>query len=501
VSKSAKPHAARLSGLFPAAAVGAAVLLAASVVACGSESASTSPYGALQPSASPTAAPTEIPTLGTASLPLNPTGWPISVRADVMGQIVVGPDGTIYTSGLVPADKAGMGRVGWLVLPDGSYLVPGAFGPDGSAFGELDGMLWAFGPDGKARPGWPVDVGASGWALSPGGSVYLMQWPTEGSTSVTILDDNATAVSTWSVPKVLDYSCDYLIQQDGTFWLTYPVPDESWWPACEIHAFGTDGRELSKGVSGERWTGMDTGPSGAVVAWYYEFAEGSQDRPARTRVAVLGLDGRPVAGWPVTLEGSASPPAFGPDGALYFTLMGGSENTVVALDAAGKSVPGWPVRLTAEPLTVAAADAEPLRPQPPVVGDGVVYVAGLSRVEAFDAAGKVPQGWPYTLPAAWDDSRCTTTAESPVWNTGPIHSTGGSGPGRLYLGLEDRIVALTPDGADATGWPYRAGSDFVCWRQFDQAPDGGLIATAYYRTAAGPEHRIVRLTPEGEPPQ
>jgi hypothetical protein len=496
VSKSTKPHAARRSGSSAAAAVGAAVLLAASALGCGSSSGSSSPSSAaLPPSA--TAAPTELPTLGTALLPLNPAGWPISVRTDVMGEIVVGPDGTLYTQGLVPADKAGRGRVGWLVLPDGSYLVPRAFAPDGSAFGELNGKLWAFGPDGIVRPGWPVDVAASSWALSPAGRVYLMQWPTEGSTEVSILDDHAAAVSTWSVPKVLDYSCDYLIQQDGTFWLTYPVMDESWWGACEIHAFSPDGRELSKGVQDDRWSGIATGPSGVVVAWYYEFAEASQERPARTRVAVLGLDGRPMAGWPVTLDGAASPPAFGPDGALYFTVVGDSENWVVAMDAAGRSRPGWPVRLTSEPLTVAAADTEPLRPQPPIIGDGLVYVAGRGEVDAFDAAGKMPQGWPYTLPAAWDDSQCATTAADPVWNTGPIHSAGGSGSGRLYLGLEDRIVALTPNAGVAAGWPYTAGSDFVCWRQLDRAPDGGLIVTAYYTTAAGPEHRIVRLTPEG----
>ncbi len=501
MTRTARPHTARRSGWSAAAAVGATVLLAASVLGCGSGSSSPS-SAPLPPSASVTApvAPTEIPTLGTALQPLNPAGWPISIRTDIMGAIVVGPDGTLYTSGLVPADGAGRGRVGWLVTPDGSYIVPAAFAPDGSAFGELNDKLWAFGPDGTVRSGWPVDVAASGWALSPGGSVYLMQWPTEGSTTVTILDDHAAAVSTWSVPKVLDYSCDYLIQQDGIFWLTYPVMDDSWWPTCEIHAFSPDGRELSKGLQGDRWNGMATGSSGVVVAWYYEFTADSQERPARTRVAVLDLDGRPVAGWPVTLEGSASAPAFGRDGSIYFTLLASPSNQIVAYDQAGHARPGWPVALSGDLLTVAQSEVEPLRPQPPIVGDGLVYVAGQRKIDAFDGSGKSPAGWPYTLPSNWDDSLCGGMSD-PVWNFGPVYSAGPAGSSRLYLGLHDGIVALEADGTVAAGWPYQAGSDFRCWRKLDSAPGGGLIATGYYRTAAGPEHRIVRLTPEGQFPR
>ena len=497
---------ARRNALLSVAAVGVAALLAGAALAgCQPGASGSSGTGGLPSStastASPDASSSDTMGIGSPSEIVDPKGWPITIRSEAQGGMVVGPDGTVYAPGMVPADKTGRGRSGWLALPDGSYLVPSAFGPDGSAFGEIDGKLWAFGPDGKARSGWPVDVAASSWAVSPAGSVYLMQWPTEGSTSVTILDDHAAAVSTWSVPKVLDYSCDYLIQQDGTFWLTYPVTDPGWWAACEIHAFNTKGHELSSGAPGQRWTGMSKGPNGVVVAWYYAFSDASQDRPDKTRVALVGLDGKPAKGWPITLDGAASAPAFGPDGTIYFTLLASSESRVLAFDATGRTKPGWPVRVTGDPLTVAAAGTEPLLPQPPIVGDGAVYVATQKEIDGYDATAKVLAGWPYVLPAAWDDSLCSGSDGSPIWNMGPVYSATESGSNQLYLGLKDRIVALAPDGAVAAGWPYSAGPDFVCWREFAPAPGGGLIATASYQTAGGSEYRIVRLTPEAKFPE
>jgi hypothetical protein len=498
MSKAAVTGAIRGRALRVVAMIGVAAVLA------GCQSTSASPSGATSSPASvePTSVATTIAPYTAGGPPVDADGWPVVIKTDVLEKVVVGPDGTVYSSALVPVDGTGHGRVGWLRLDDGTYVVPSAFASDGSAFGESGGNLWAFGPDGKPRSGWPIDVAASSWALSPGGKVYLMQWPTEGSTQVTILDDNAAPVSSWSVPKVLDYSCDYLIQQDGTFWLTYPVTDPSWWGACEVHAFDTNGKEVSAGGAADlRWSGMATSSSGVIVAWYYQFNEESQARPEKTRVAVLGLDGKPAAGWPVTLDGAASPPAFGADGSVYFTLLAGPSDQIVAFDQAGHVKPGWPVALSGDLLTVAAPDVEPLRPQPPIVGEGLVYVASQGRIDAFDSAGKSPAGWPYTLPAAWNDSRCAGVSGQKPWNSGPIYSAGSSGSGRLYLGLENGIVALSADGSVAAGWPYPAGADFVCWRQLDAAPAGGLVVTSYYAPADGPEYRIVRLTPEGAPSQ
>jgi hypothetical protein len=429
---------------------------------------------------------------------LDPNGWPITIPSGDVGDVVVGPDGTVYAAGMVPADRLGHGRVGWLALPDGTYVVPSAFGSDGSFYGEADGELWAFGSDGQPRSGWPIDVAASSWAVSPSASVYLMEWPTEGSTRVSILDQHAKPVSQWSIPKVLDYSCDYLIKADGTFWLTYPVDDPSWWGACEIHAYSPAGKELAS--SPDHWSGFADGPGGVVVAWYYHFAAQSMDRPDQTRVAVLGLDGKPKPGWPITLDGSASPPAFGPDGSIYFSLLADGGNRIAAFDEAGRARPGWPVTLTGAPLTLAAPGTEPDRPQSPIVGDGVVYLASQTDVEAFDSGGKTLDGWPYTLPVAWDDSRCTATPGTPVWNEGPVYSTAG-GKGLLYLGLEGQIVALASDGRVASGWPYVADKNgFACWQSLEAAPDGGLIATASYEKSDGSEDRIFRWTPQGKFP-
>ena len=141
------------------------------------------------------------------------------------------------------------------------------------------------------------------------------------------------------------------------------------------------------------------------------------------------MDGKPVKGWPITLDGAASAPAFGPDGASTSPCWPSPESRVLAFDTAGRTQAGLAGPVTGDPLTVAAPGTEPLLPQPPIVGDGGVYVASQSEVDGYDSAGKALAGWPYVLPAAWDDSRCSGADSRPGLEHGP-GLLSGPGPAR-----------------------------------------------------------------------
>jgi hypothetical protein len=214
---------------------------------------------------------------------------------------------------------------------------------------------------------------------------------------------------------------------------------------------------------------------------------------ARTRVAIIGTDGRPAAGWPVTIDSEASRPAFGSGGAILMTVLGlgSSPSTVVAYDRTGAPVPGsWPVSLPAGYGPIVDADGSPL---PPVPGlDGAVYVAAVDRglmgsVLGLDAAGQALPGWPYKLPQAFSDGSdyidrgvMSTGGDE---NPGPMFARVGDG-GVLYLLLAHRVVALRADGQTAAGWPIKLPAAYAgatpVWAY--ATPDGGLVAFAILET-------------------
>jgi hypothetical protein len=99
--------------------------------------------------------------------------------------------------------------------------------------------------------------------------------------------------------------------------------------------------------------------SGRVYLSWWKFREItgiSAEGPGEaleTRIAAVDQNGQPYAGWPITIEGAASEPAFGPDGTVYMTrevFASGSTtpaDSVMALDAYGKPKPGWPISVPA----------------------------------------------------------------------------------------------------------------------------------------------------------
>jgi hypothetical protein len=432
--------------------------------------------------------PTEPPTTDEPTDPdytYSTHGWPMTIS--LFDDAIVGPDGTTYVDGYPPFDATGHARIGWLQLPDGSYSEPMAFGSDGTPYVVIDDgqggdiTIWAFGSNGKPRAGWPVTA-PSGSEIEPGpsGGLYVISADASNGRIILLGLDGKTR-TTWPAISVPGTTCGFAVRADGSVFYAYSSTNTA--SDCSVHVFDATGRQLSK--SPERgWDGISMAPDGTVVAWGYDMQPYSTSTVAQTRVAVMGTDGNPIAGWPVIFQGAASAPAFGPDGKLYFTILGlgTSPSTVVAIDRTGATIAGWPATLPRGYGPLLDGSSAPL---PPVAGDnGTVYAEAVDAqwmgyVTAFDASGVVLPGWPYKLPQAFSDFSGGDTRIGPS-SPGPLFVRPASGVGLLYLALDGRIVALGADGHLAPGWPQLMPADHAdaYWVCLIAERDGGIVAIA-----------------------
>ena len=190
-----------------------------------------------------------------------------------------------------------------------------------------------------------------------------------------------------------------------------------------------------------------------------------------SRILALAGSGA-VAGWPVSINGVASGPAFGPDGRILVTVGSfvRSSSRVLTFDSAGQA---FTARSAALPIRSAEWGVDCVAGAPPVpvvAGDGTTFLWSEMDPDIFalDRSLAVRAGWPYRPPTAveipdpWrgiDGLNCSR----------PAVPTGGP-DGSLHLPLQARnhdvggaIVAVGTDGRIRRGWPVelkRAGSEF-----------------------------------------
>lgn len=492
----------------------------------------------------PEPSPIPVPTATPTPSPFLADGWPVelpvgsSLGPQAAGSTTpnsesvgssVGPDGMLYFSGAAPIDPRGVSRPGWMQLPDGRYVRPLIFGSDGSAYGyAFDdagvASIWAFAPDGLLRYWYSTnasttpffEVTASDW-------LYLLTpapWANPvpgGEYSVVVLDPDGSQRANWPVRKA--WPSTFLVRRDGTV-----LVGQTGGSGCYLSAYSMTGVNLTA-VPSPCWDHMKIGPDGEVVGWSYEIDVSSvgQAVVASTTVAVLGEDGSPEPGWPKVIGGSASAPAFGGSGSIYFTVRHGEKGSysdLERLDVSGAEDRDWTVPIEWVPLwTSDEAVGGAVVPVPPVVGGDLIFVPETVLVEAFDSSGAVAPGWPFQLPSGFTNALCYPEADSPVATPSaegttsaepteppfqpvdPLWAPGAVGrpdDGLLYLPLGDRIVALTQNGEVAPGWPYMTGAGGECWQSLAATPDGGVVATALCLRGDNISLEAVRLTVDGK---
>jgi hypothetical protein len=395
------------------------------------------------------------------------------------------PDGIAYfVQGdyLVAVDSAGSELPGWprplgFRADDRTRI---DLGPDGTAYAWSGGTLAAF-PAHGSRPGWTFDGDVANVVPVPQG--VFVESTTSGSaacgderSTMTLLGSGGEVQSTWTLQgKIL------AVGPDGTI---YAGQGDS------ILAYDGGGA-IKPGWPVNGWTDLTLDSSGRVYLWWWKFREMpaiSMNGPGNaleTRIVAVDSNGHASPGWPITIEGAASEPAFGPDGSVYVTrevytsgVPGGLRDTVMGFDANGKSKAGWPVSMPAGYwiLRSGAGGAAP-SPDPPQIGpDGTVYLvaADMSQccagvVEAFDPSGRTRSGWPYTL-ADWQTMSNLFTSD---------HGSGFFAVGRtglVFMSDGYSILAVGLDGKLASGWPVKAPSNTIApIMGLDCENDGGLL--------------------------
>jgi hypothetical protein len=386
-----------------------------------------------------------------------PAGWPVKLSIAPIEStgyaptdVEVGPDGTIYVTGgdtVEAFHPDGTPVSGWpyrasrILYPAFvATVLPVAEG----VYTDVNaGEVVLLGKDGAPLPGWPVSL--------PGASTDGLQ------------------VQLASGP-------------DGTLYVEDPIADK-------IYAYGSDGG-LKPGWPLQGWSSLTFDPSGRIYVWKHRFATSSGARysgPAvETQIAAVDDAGHFYPGWPVKLDGPASPPTFGPDGTVYVTRgtsygpgQPGAANTaaatILALGRNGTLKAGWPVSLpTGYWVLGSTPGVSQAASDPPVITpNGSVYVIAADydssgsesdAVFAFLPDGRPAPGWPRVIGAGQLSNAIANTAGSGWLTAGSV----------IYLISDNRILALQSDGTLAPGWPLSqpcgAAPQWV-----EPTPDGGLL--------------------------
>jgi hypothetical protein len=358
--------------------------------------------------ATPTPAPTAAPSPRKPGAA--PRGWPVSLASmEATGRLA--DDGTSYFiegDYLVAVDGSGHERAGW-PQPLGfraDLNTPVTFGADGTVYAWDENTVVAYRADGTRPAGWPYHAPAIEEVLPVPRGVYVESEPSGSAACgderhvMTLIGTTGAVQSTWTLQGEIA-----AVGPDGTIYSGQ---------AGSILAYASDGA-VKPGWPATGWSNVSLDSSGHLFLWWWKFREMSgisMEGPGEaleTKIAAVDQNGRPYAGWPVTIEGAASAPAFGPDGTVYVTRetyasgSSAASDSVLALDADGKSKPGWPVALPAgHSLLRSVPGVSASAPDPPHVGsDGTVYFGATTAepsspgvLEALDPSGRLVPGFP-----------------------------------------------------------------------------------------------------------
>ncbi|MEK6719269.1 MAG: hypothetical protein AABZ33_01210 [Chloroflexota bacterium] len=310
--------------------------------------------------------------------------------------------------------------------------------PDGNMYNPI--AAFAFDSTGQPLPGWPIQLPGTAYTGRVVGDVLTLA-------ETTPLGDVVLDGQPSHTVGLVTVAADGSVRR-GT-------------PAQRLQSWPWD-----------RWA---IGPDG--VAYRVLPHEPS---PAVSEITAIDLAGvRP--GWPISIDGIASAPTFGPDGRIVLTVAApvqyGTTGTtrVFIVDRAGRAIAARSSDLSVmtgllPPASDGAFECGVPLPRPPIVApDGAMIVfSDLDEaIYGLDSALKVMPGWPIAAgPLERPDPWLGQGGISCPWVAVPAVGPDGT----LYLPLKarnesvgGRLLAVGPDGRTRTGWPVelrRAGSEF-----------------------------------------
>ena len=223
-------------------------------------------------------------------------------------------------------------------------------------------------------------------------------------------------------------------------------------------------------------------------------------------VVGLGIDGRPGASWP---QGFGWLVGTRDDGIVLVTPSHTTLSEIVAYDATGQGIPGWPVKV---PGAIVDTDGASPAGSVAVGADGSVAVlyrdlsTGYRWVTVIEPDGRTRPGWPVLVPNEMDgrsialdlvtsDGRIVLRSHEP-W---PVIDSAA-----VMAGLQGQVAVIGPDGTIPDGWPVRFEEPLS---PVVEGKDGRLYAivgdVVYGATAGEPPtgpYSVVALDRDGRTP-
>ena len=331
------------------------------------------------------------------------TGWPATLGQGAIWDLFPLADSSVIA---VSGDPSGAGSsYVTLINPDGQVRngwpqkVPARATPvvaagDGTMYTSVNikngARLFAFGEDGRARPGWPVDlsggVSANSLMLGPHGWIYAFTGTADASSLAAIRPDGTSAPG-WPF-TVQGGSLDAIAFEPGGD-VVAALSDT-------IVVLGPDGKSRPGWPkNGYRSIGaLAVGPDGGIYA-----APAFVNGKVQFQVLAFNPDGTAKVDWRPFLAPSGrwiTGLTVVADGTVYATLShfdGASPDVIVAIGPEGKQLASW------------STSADSWGAIPVFAPDGTMYALGsptsrttTSSIVAYDEKGP-KAGWPQTMPA------------------------------------------------------------------------------------------------------
>jgi len=306
------------------------------------------------------------------------TGWTapsVSPASDIT-MVVAAPDGGVYMAEQAAdklvvhgLDATGSARPGWPVTVAGAVMRPfmvvdrdGALRFGWSERGGDRAVLETLGVDGTRPSGWPVELpGGRPFLASVGrdGTAYVSvvtgQDPIMSPTRSLAIGPDGKQVPGWAEFTTKDgYHARDVALERGLVRVAYDMGDGGHDSYTWLDSTGKAVGPKAAGPPGMTEFDVVAGPGDSLYAADYTCCEAGAAGPGK--LFRYGPDGKPMAGWPVSLEGWPERPLVAPDGTVWtIEHLSPAKVQFVAFGPDGAPLAGTPVAATIDETYTDAA--------------------------------------------------------------------------------------------------------------------------------------------------